>query len=134
MVKNILTDYISFVKDFETLIRKQYKLSDDQRVMPGMDSPYGKKGEIENYTYWFHGSGCSLEADGIECHYDYYIHDITFTLWSFKQFIITHPRYKNELLLTDQYLELELYKLVESKQLFWKIDGGVVWQVYHYKD
>ncbi|MFP3591742.1 DUF6896 domain-containing protein [Chryseobacterium sp. SIMBA_038] len=132
MIENILLDYIKFIKTFEDLIRSEYQLSYDQRIMPGMDHPYGKRGKIKDYTYWFHGSGCSLEKDNVECHYDYSpSNNIIFTLWDFKQFITSHPQYKSEEL-TDKHLELELYKLIEKNFISWEISDRVVLQVYRY--
>lgn len=129
MTKDILKDYTQFILDFETLIRSKYKLSNNENIMSGINSLYERKGKIENYTYWFHGSGCSLEKNNIECHYDYFINDITFSLWNFSQFIITHPDYKNAKI-TQQSLEIDLYKLIEEGNLSWHVDGGIVWQVY----
>lgn len=117
MIENILLDYIKFIKTFEDLIRSEYQLSHDQRIMPRMDHPYGKRGKIKDYTYWFHGSGCCLEKDNIICEYDYSPDNtIIFSLWKFKQFVITHPQYKNKGL-TDKHLKLELYKLIEKRTL-----------------
>lgn len=80
MIKQIVSDFISDIKNFEFLLRKEYNLTDDQRIMPSMNYPYGKKGQVENYTYWFHGNGCTLKNGNIEYHYSYDIHEITFSL------------------------------------------------------
>jgi len=129
MIKQIVSDFISDIKKFEFLLRKEYHFTDDHRIIPSMDYPYGKKGQIENYIYWFHGSGCSLKNGEIEYHYDYHIREITFSLWSIKTFIETHPHYDIEDW-PNKLLERELYRLIEQDILAYLIEGGVVLQVY----
>lgn len=132
MVEIILTEYITYIKTFEQLIRDKYQLFKEETILSGVENSFKRKGNIDNFTYWFHGSGCSLGIDTVECHYDYFIHGIKFTLWAFKTFISTHPEYK-VLLYTDKFLEIELYRLIERKILYWNTEDYVVYQVYHYQ-
>lgn len=129
MIKQIVTDFIRDIKKFEFLLRKEYHLTDDQRIMPSMNHPYGKRGQIENYIYWFHGNGCTLKDGNIEYHYSYHIHEITFSFWPIKTFIETHPHYAIEDW-SDKLLERELYRLIEQDILAYLIEDGVVLQVY----
>ncbi|MET3535469.1 DUF6896 domain-containing protein [Chryseobacterium limigenitum] len=131
MIENILLDYIVFIKTFEDLIRSEYQLSHDQRITSGINFYFQRESEIDNYKYRFHGAGCRLEKGDIICEYNYYINDITFTLWAIKQFIITNSKYQNESL-SDKCLELELYKFIESGHLSWKIEDGVAWEIYQF--
>lgn len=131
MVKQILEDYIQFIKVFDNLIRKEKNIGENQSILNVKGISFQRYGEIGGYIYQFHGFGCRLEKDNIVCEYDYNVKNITFSLWKFKQFITTHPKYKNENF-SDKYLELELYKLIEKGELFWMIDGGIVWKIYQY--
>ncbi len=132
MIEEILSKYIKCIKDFEKLIRKEHNLIKNERILSQIGLQFARKGIIKDYHFWFHGSGCSLNIKGTECHYDYFMDDITFSLWAFKQFILTHSEYKN-LNFTDKYLELELYRLIEENILCWNTENYVVYQIYHFK-
>jgi hypothetical protein len=132
MIEIILSDYINYIKDFEILIREKHHLNENERTVAGIGTRFERKGIVGEYNYWFHGSGCSLEINETECHYNYFINNITFSIWNFRQFIVTHPKYKN-LYLTEKHLELELYRLIEKDVLSWNTEEYVVYQTYHYK-
>ena len=132
MIEIILSNYINCIKNFEKLIRKKHNLNEDEGTVYGIGTRFERKGTVGKYNYWFHGRGCSLEINGIECHYDYFVNEIIFSLWKFSRFISTHPKYES-LLFTEKSLELDLYRLIEKGILFWNTDDYVVHQVYHYK-
>ncbi|WP_411811939.1 DUF6896 domain-containing protein [Chryseobacterium scophthalmum] len=129
-MKEILNDYIFFIREFENLLRKKYNLDASRRITSGIDVEFNRKGHIKDYEYMFHGRGCRLERDGIICEYGYYGTKITFTLWDMKQFINTNCKFKD---LDIDNLELNLYRLIEEKVLSWEIDAGVVYQIYQYE-
>jgi len=131
MVEQILNDYIFFIKNFEKVIREKYDIKKSDRILSGIGVYFQREGEIDEYKYRFHGAGCCIEKDGITCDYDYSVNNISLSLWKFKQFIMTHPKYKNGNL-SDNYLEIELYHLIEKGKLSWMTWGGTIWQVYEY--
>lgn len=131
MVEQILNDYIFFIKNFEKVIREKYDIKKSDRILSGIGVYFQREGELDEYKYRFHGSGCCVEKDGITCDYDYSVNNISFSLWKFKKLIMTHPKYKNGNL-SDNYLEIELYHLIERGKLSWMTWGGTIWKVYEY--
>lgn len=133
MIEKILNDHYNFIKKIENLMRTEYNIDKNERILSLRGSNFQNKGEIHGYNYQFHGKGCRLEKEGVICDYNYHKKAIVFTLWGLKQFITSCNHYRNENF-SDDYLELELYKLIENGKLLWLIDGGVVWEVYQYSD
>lgn len=131
MIQQILNDHFKFIQNFIKLINSKYNINHNKNILNLKGNDFQREGNIEDYTYFFHGTGCSLKMNNIIGEYDYYGNNITFTLWDLKQFIITNPKYKNEKL-SDKYLEIELYKLIEKGELSWKISYNIILQVYQY--
>lgn len=131
MVEQILNDYISFIENFEKAIREKYSINKSNRILSGIGFCFQREGELDKYSYRFHGAGCCIQKDGIICDYNYSVSNISFSLWEFRQFIMTHPKYKDENL-SDNYLEIELYHLIEKEKLSWMTWGGTIWKVYEY--
>lgn len=131
MIKQILDDHFTFIQNFINLINQKYNIGNNKNILTLKGNDFQREGNIEDYTYYFHGTGCSLKKDNIICEYDYYGNNVTFTLWDLKQFISTNPKYKNENF-SDKYLEIELYKLIEKGELSWKISDNIILKVYQY--
>ena len=134
MIEKILTDYINFIRYFETLLKNKYK----QDINPCSFSRtyFERKGTIEGIEYWFHGSGCTAEKDGVIYAYDIAVNEIEFSQWKFSEFIRTHPEYQ-KLNYTPEFVEYELYQLINKGILGWniieEIDGtsfGCVFKEY----
>jgi hypothetical protein len=126
MIKEILTDYINFIRAFETLLKDKYKTN----INPCSFSVtfFDRKGTIDGIEYWFHGSGCTAQKDGVIYEYDIAVNEIQFSQWKFSEFIRTHPDYQ-KLNYTAEYIEYELYQLINKGILDWaiveKIEGTV---------
>ena len=118
MIEKILTDYINFIRHFETLLKNKYK----QDINPFSFSRtyFERKGTIEGIEYWFHGSGCTAEKDGVIYAYDIAVNEIEFSQWKFSEFIRTHPEYQ-KLNYSDEFVEYELYQLIKKGILGWNI-------------
>ncbi|WP_426486063.1 DUF6896 domain-containing protein [Flavobacterium sp. 2] len=122
MIEKILTDYITFIRSFEALLKDKYK----QEINPCSFSSdfFERKGTINGIEYWFHGSGCTAKKDGVIYEYDITINEIKFSQWKFSEFIQTHPEYQ-KLNYSPNYIECELYKLINKGVLEWKTIEGV---------
>lgn len=122
MIEKILTDYISFIRSFETLLKHKYK----QNINPCSFSIsfFERKGAINGIEYWFHGSGCTAKKDGIIYEYDIAVNEINFSQWKFSEFIRTHPEYK-KLNYSEDYIEYELYQLINKGILEWLTIEGI---------
>jgi hypothetical protein len=118
MIQEILMDYVNFIRAFEVLLKDKYKMN----VNPCSFSKLGfeRKGTIDGIEYWFHGSGCTAEKDGIIYAYDISINEIEFSQWKFSEFIRTHPDYQ-KLNYSADYIDYELYQLIEKGILAWVI-------------
>ncbi|MDQ6531199.1 hypothetical protein [Flavobacterium sp. LHD-85] len=134
MIEKILTDYITFIRSFEALLKDKYK----QEINPCSFSSdfFERKGTINGIEYWFHGSGCTAKKDGVIYEYDITINEINFSQWKFSEFIRTHPEYQ-KLNYSEDYIEYELYKLINKGILEWlifeRIEGkafGCVFKCY----
>lgn len=134
MIEEILTNYINFIRTFETLLKDKYK----KDINPCLFSSifFERKGTIDGIDYWFHGSGCTAEKDGVIYEYDIAINEIQFSQWKFSEFIRTHPDYQ-KLNYSSDYIEYELYQLIKKGILDWvivkEIEGtvfGCVFQSY----
>ena len=82
------------------------------------------KGIIDGIEYWFHGSGCTAEKDGVVYAYDIAIDQIEFSQWKFSELIRTHPEYQ-KLNYSDEFVEYELYQLINKGILGWNIIEGI---------
>lgn len=121
MIEKILTDYICFIRGFETLLKKKY--NSDKNPCSFSITFFERKGTIEGIDYTFHGSGCTAEKDGIIYEYDITINEIKFSQWKFSEFIRTHPEYQ-KLNYSDEYIDYELYQLINKRILSWEIVEG----------
>jgi hypothetical protein len=122
MIEELLTDYINFIRTFETLLKNKY----EQDINPCSFSYtiFERKGTIDGIKYWFHGSGCTAEKDGVIYDYDISINEIQFSQWKFSEFIRTHPEYQ-KLNYSADYIEYELYQLINKGILDWLIIEGM---------
>ncbi|MDW8853107.1 hypothetical protein SD960_23610 [Flavobacterium sp. MMLR14_040] len=122
MIEEILTNYINFIRHFETLLKNKYK----QDINPCSFSHtyFERKGTIEGIEYWFHGSGCTAEKDGVIYAYDIGGNEIKFSQWKFSEFIRTHPEYQ-KLNCSNEFVEYELYQLINKGILAWNIIEGI---------
>ncbi|WP_374175342.1 hypothetical protein [Flavobacterium tructae] len=118
MIEKIVAEYISFIRTFETLLKKKYK--QDINPCSFSSSFFERKGTIEGIEYWFHGSGCTAKKDGVIYDYDISINEITFSQWKFSEFVRTHPEYQ-KLNYSPEYIEYELYQLINKGILDWVI-------------
>ncbi|OXA76302.1 hypothetical protein SAMN05444397_10120 [Flavobacterium aquidurense] len=122
MIEEILINYINFIRHFETLLKTKYK----QDINPCSFSRtfFERKGNIEGIEYWFHGSGCTAEKDGVIYAYDITVDEIKFSQWKFSELIRTHPDYQ-KLNYTPEFIEYELYQLINKGILDWVIIEGI---------
>jgi hypothetical protein len=118
MIQEILTDYINFIRAFEVLLKVKYKM--DVNPCSFSRLVFERKGTIDGIEYWFHGSGCTVEKDGVIYAYDISINEIQFSQWKFSEFIRTHPDYQ-KLNYDAEYIENELFKLINKGILVWYI-------------
>lgn len=122
MIEQILTDYIKFIRNFEVLLKDKYK----QDINPCSFSHtfFERIGSIDGIEYWFHGSGCTAEKDGVIYAYDIGGNEIEFSQWKFSEFIRTHPEYR-KLNYSPEFIEYELYQLISKGILSWLIIEGI---------
>jgi hypothetical protein len=134
MIEKILTDYITFIRSFEALLKEKYK----QDINPCSFSItfFKRVGSIDGIEYYFHGSGCTAKKDGISYEYDIAVNEINFSQWKFSEFIRTHPEYQ-KLNYNAEFIEYELYQLINKGILEWltyeRIEGkafGCVFMCY----
>ena len=129
-MEEIVNTYVSFIKEFEAILKHRYSFKENPRNFAGR--LFDKKGVIDNYSYQFHGAGCRLEKDDIICEYDSIFlerNEINFSLWEITAFIETHPKYKTYAM-SSEYIEQELYKLIQKEILSFQIINNCVFQVY----
>lgn len=122
MIEKILTDYVKFIRNFEVLLKDKYK----QEINPCSFSHtfFERKGTIGGIEYWFHGSGCTAEKDGVIYAYNIGGNEIQFSQWKFSEFIRNHPEYK-KLNYNPEFIEFELYRLIDKGILSWLIIEGI---------
>lgn len=122
MIEKILTDYVKFIRSFETLLKDKYK----QDINPCSFSRafFERKGTIKGIEYWFHGAGCTAEKDGVIYDYDIGVNEIQFSQWKFSELIRTHPDYQ-KLNYSPEFVEYELYQLINKGILDWLIIEGI---------
>ncbi|MBS7230927.1 hypothetical protein KHA90_07810 [Flavobacterium psychroterrae] len=118
MIKEILTDYINFIRAFEALLKDKYK--SDKNPCSFSSTFFDRKGIIDGIDYYFHGSGCTAEKDGVKYEYDIRVNEIKFSQWKFSELIRTHPDYQ-KLNYSDEYIDYELYQLINKGILGWEI-------------
>jgi hypothetical protein len=122
MIEEILTNYINFIRHFETLLKSKYRK--DINPCSFSRTFFERKGNIGGIEYWFHGSGCTAEKDGVIYAYDIAINEIEFSQWKFSELIRTHPEYQ-KLNYTPEFIEYELYQLLNKGILSWVIIEGI---------
>ena len=127
MIKEILTDYINFIRAFETLLKDKYKTNINPCSFPV--TFFDRKGTIDGIEYWFHGSGCTAQKDGVIYEYDIAVNEIQFSQWKFSEFIRTHPDYQ-KLNYNAEYIEYELYQLISKGILDWVIVENIEGTVF----
>jgi hypothetical protein len=125
MIEEILTNYINFIRAFEALLKDKYK--SDKNPCNFSHTFFKRVGTIEEIEYWFHGSGCTATKDGVIYAYDISIFgkdEIQFSQWEISELIRTHPDYQ-KLNYSDDYIEYELYQLINKGILDWLIIEGI---------
>ncbi|MBS7255821.1 DUF6896 domain-containing protein [Flavobacterium branchiicola] len=122
MIEKILKDYITFIRSFEALLKDKYQ----QDINPCSFSRtfFERIGSIDGIEYYFHGSGCTAKKDSVSYEYDITVDEIKFSQWKFSEFIRTHPEYQ-KLNYTEDYIEYELYKLINKGILDWLTIEGI---------
>lgn len=122
MIEEILKDYINFIRAFESLLKEKYKK--DINPCSFSTTFFERKGVIDEIEYWFHGSGCRAKKDGVVYEYDIAVNEIQFSQWKFSEFIRTNPEYQ-KLNYSDEFVEYELYQLINKGILGWNIIEGI---------
>jgi hypothetical protein len=87
-MEEILEKYVQMIKDFEQKMILKYDLNENPWCKSGI--LFDRKDAIEEYNYYFHGTGCTLEKNGIICEYDVTLlkdKQIKFSLWKFSEFV-----------------------------------------------
>lgn len=128
-MEKILNEYVSFIKNFELLLKKKYDFDKNPVLVAG--TLFERAGRISEIDYRFHGTGCTFQLNGITCAYDISIFEdeIQFSLWEFSEFIKTHPNFsKNNY--SSEFIENELSKLIEERKLAWLVIMGRIYKTY----
>lgn len=68
MIEKILYNHYNFIKK---LMRAEYKLDKNERILSLRGLDFQSKGEIHGNNYQFHGKGCRLEKEGFVYNHDY---------------------------------------------------------------
>jgi len=129
-MENILKVYVDFIRAFENSLKIKYNISKNPCTIAG--SLFERKGTINGIEYWFHGTGCTAEKDGVIYAYDISIFvddEIQFSLWEFSEFIRTHPTY-SLLKYSSEDIENELAKLIDKGILSWLVIMGRIYKTY----
>ncbi|WP_394776011.1 DUF6896 domain-containing protein [Flavobacterium sp.] len=129
-MEKILNEYINFIRIFENSLKFKYNTTRNPCEIAG--SLFERKGTINEVSYWFHGTGCTAEKDGVIYDYDISIfidNEINFSLYKFSEFIRTHPKY-SKLNYTPENIEVELGKLIDKGVLAWLIIMGRIFMRY----
>ncbi|KAF2516771.1 hypothetical protein EYY60_00925 [Flavobacterium zhairuonense] len=125
MIEKILSDYVAFIRNFEALLKDKHK--QDINPCSFSISFFERKGTIEGIEYWFHGTGCTAEKDGVIYAYDISLFEkdiIEFSQWKLTELIRTHPEYQ-KLNYSEDYIEYELYQLINKGILEWLTIEGI---------
>lgn len=129
-MEEILTEYVDFIRSFENSLKIKYNMNKNPCAVAG--KLFERKGIIDGIDYWFHGTGCTAEKDGIIYAYDIsiFIEDqIEFSLWEISEFIRTHPKY-SLFKYSSEDIENELAKLIDKGILSWLVIMGRVYKTY----
>lgn len=54
MIEKILNDHYNFIKQFENLMRAEYNIDKNERILSLRGLNFQNKGEIHGYNYQFH--------------------------------------------------------------------------------
>src|SRR4051812_22340923 len=92
MIEETLTNYINFIRHFETLLKAKY--NQDINPCSFSNTFFERKGNIDGIEYWIHGSGCTAKKNGVIYAYDISVNEIKFSQWKFSEFIRTHSEYQ----------------------------------------
>ena len=129
-MEKILNEYIDFIRNFENSMKIKYKTNKNPCLVAG--DLFDGKGNLDGFDYWFHGTGCTVEKDGVMIEYDispFVDDEINFSLWKFSEFIHTNPNY-SKLNYYSDYIEKELAKLIDKRILSWLEIQGRVFKTY----
>ena len=129
-MKEILNDYVTFIRAFENSLKIKYNTNENPCKIVG--KLFERKGTIDGFNYWFHGTGCTTEKDGVIYAYNISIfveNEIEFSIWEFSEFIRTHPSY-SLLKFSPEDIENGLTKLIDDGVLAWLIIMGRVYKTY----
>ncbi len=129
-MEKILNDYVSFIKCFENKLRNKFIFKENPYFVVG--DLFERKGSFDNYNYHYHGSGCTVQKDGIICNFDVAPLNespIKFSLWDFKEFIRTNKNYDSQNYNLNT-VEVELDYLLKKGLLSWLNIDGNVFKIY----
>ncbi|OPC58137.1 hypothetical protein DSC47_11280 [Elizabethkingia miricola] len=128
--KDLLKEYIIFIANFENALKAKYKIPNEVSIWSYITDRKIKKGIVAVYNYTYHGSGFTVENNGIICEYDkapINKHDIKFSLWKFKKFIETNHK---QLIIEDHILRKDLTDMIDLRFLEYLIIDGINWNIY----
>lgn len=128
--KKLLEEYLIFIVNFESILKEDYNIPNDKNVWSYMVEKRHERGTIGTYSYICHGSGFTLEKNGIICEYDkapLNEYDVKFSFWKFKNFIETNH---TQIIIEDSILEKDLSDLISANIVSWLITDGINWNIY----
>ncbi|MFP3833592.1 DUF6896 domain-containing protein [Chryseobacterium sp. SIMBA_028] len=129
-IKKLLEEYLIFIVNFESVLKKEYDIPNDKNIWSHMVEKKYEKGIAGTYNYVRHGSGFTVEKNGIICEYDkapLNEYDIKFSFWKFKNFIETAHI---QVIIEDVVLKKDLSDLITANILSWLITDGINWNIY----
>jgi hypothetical protein len=111
--------YINFILWCEDRLRQRFQFEGNPWANQKIT---GQKGSFEiegnNFEFWFHGAGCTINYRRLELHYDVRISQdnyIEILPWKFMRFVVTYLKLEEE---------VELTFLVRILSTF--VDSGIV--------
>lgn len=130
-IKLILHYYLHFIEHFRKCL-----LHHTGNSFFDFNVETGRAGQVEDYTYLFHGAGCRVEKDGIVCEFDFLPkneYPIKFSLWKFQEYIRTSKQWEHAYVELSE-LHVALMKLVESNDLHLLEIAGCTYLVFQVAD
>ncbi|SEH45582.1 DUF6896 domain-containing protein [Chryseobacterium culicis] len=128
--KKLLEEYLVFIVNFESVLKKEYDIPKNINIWSYLVERKYKKGTVATYNYICHGSGFTVEKNGIICEYDkapLNEYDIKFSFWKFKNFIETNHM---QIIIDDSILKKDLSDLITANIVSWLIIDGINWNIY----
>jgi hypothetical protein len=128
LLKEILTDYVSFINGYKNLIKSHNRKEADFIAI--------RTGTIGAYSFHYHGAGCRLEKLGVICEFDFLPENecpIKFSSWKLYEFFNTNSKW-NKVNYSLDDIHKDLLKLVEEGKLVLLELFGVKFLVFQIKD